>query len=275
MVMETNNQVSPSLPKSSSPTTTPLSFAAATAGTHARNEPSLPKRPPPSVFQNQLQENNRFKKFHIVIQTKFGAPKPFKKTLPQEAYNRINKALMDANANVDNMPIQIKVFTHYPSGDIKLYTRTRMEARWLFENRAAWAHQADPLLVMSPPTPAQPHQILKGGLIFDGNFMRTMTYTPGPPQCFNCLKTGHQAYQCKEDPTFTKCGNAHKSQNCKDLGYDPSIRRCMQCVNQDKSNNQPIDLCDEKYCHSALSQKCPICQKEIQNLKPPPRVNGE
>ncbi|MBW0479972.1 hypothetical protein O181_019687 [Austropuccinia psidii MF-1] len=97
----------------------------------------------------------------------------------------------------------------------------------------------------------------------------------GPPQCFNFLKTGHQAFQCKENPTCTKCGGTHHSQDCKDLSYTPSIRRCVQCINQEKPTNQQVDLYDEKYRHSALSQKCPIHQREIQDLTPQPRINGK
>ncbi|MBW0559436.1 hypothetical protein O181_099151 [Austropuccinia psidii MF-1] len=59
---------------------------------------------------------------------------------------------MDVNTNSDNTPVQIKAFTCYPSGDIKLYTLTRMESCWLPENRALWTHRAEPLFVMSPPT---------------------------------------------------------------------------------------------------------------------------
>ncbi|MBW0569972.1 hypothetical protein O181_109687 [Austropuccinia psidii MF-1] len=84
-----------------------------------------------------------------------------------------------------------------------------------------------------------------------------MAYTPSPSQCFHCLKTGHQAFQCKENPTCSKCGGTHSPQDCKDLSYTLSIRRCVQCVNQDKSNNQPVNLYDEKYRHSDLSQKMP------------------
>ncbi|MBW0494380.1 hypothetical protein O181_034095 [Austropuccinia psidii MF-1] len=100
-----------------------------------------------------------------------------------------------------------------------------------------------------------------------------MAYTSGPPQCFNCLKTGHEAFQCKEKPTCTKCGGTHQSQDCKNLSYIPSIRRCVKCINQEKSTNQQVDLYDEKYRHSAFSQKCPICQREIQDLTPQPRIN--
>ncbi|MBW0529834.1 hypothetical protein O181_069549 [Austropuccinia psidii MF-1] len=201
---------------------------------------------------------------------------------------------MDINANCDNTPIRIKAFTQYPSGDIKLYTKSRAKAWWLLENRAGWTHCADPLFVTSPPTfpvivPSCPtyvdveddicknslleqnkiqkedvdriqwlghpkeedkshgsliihiankqlaHQILRGGLIFNGNFMRMMAYTPGPPQCFNCLKTGHQEYQCKNTPTCSKCGGTHSPQDCKDLGYTPSIRR----INWQTHDNRP------------------------------------
>ncbi|MBW0499330.1 hypothetical protein O181_039045 [Austropuccinia psidii MF-1] len=314
--------------------TTQLSFAAVTAGTKNTNEQTLPKRPPPALCQNQPQEINKFKKYHIVIQTKFGTPKPFEKVSSQEACNTINKVLMEINATYENAPIRIRAFTRYPSGDIKLYTRLRAEARWLLENRATWTHRADPLFVTSPPTfPVIVHscptyvdvddeicrnallhqneiekksvdkirwlghpkekdkshgsliiyftdknlaqQVLRGGLTFDGSFMRTMAYTPGPTQCFNCLKTGHQAFQCKEDPTCSKCGGKHLPQDCTDLNYTPSIRRCVRCVNQDRSQHQTVDLYDEKYRHSALSQKCPIRQKEILDLTSPPRIHGE
>ncbi|MBW0496568.1 hypothetical protein O181_036283 [Austropuccinia psidii MF-1] len=306
----TNNLVSFPSPNSPPSARTPLSFAAAAANTQHRIEPTLPKRPPPEICQQQTQESNKFKKFDIVIQTKFGAPKPCKRTSPQEACNKINKALMDVNANCNNTPVRIKAFTRYPSGDIKSYTKSRMEARWLLENRLAWTHRADPLfvtksllqqndirkedvdrirwlghpkeeekshgsLVIYSTNKPLAHQILRGGLIFDGNFMQTMAYTSGPPQCFNCLKTAHQTFQCKGNPTCTKCGETHQSQDCKDLSYTPSIKRCVQCVNQDKSTNQHVDLYNKKYRHSALSQKCPIRQREIQDLTPQPRINGK
>ncbi|MBW0521937.1 hypothetical protein O181_061652 [Austropuccinia psidii MF-1] len=296
---KTNNIVSTPSHKNPNLETHPLSFAAIAAKTPATTGPMLPKRPPPEMCQTQPQEHNKFKKYHIVICTKFGAQKPFKKTSPQAACNTINKALMEINANYDNTPIRIRAFTRYPSGDIKLYTRSRAEALWLLENRARWTHWADPLFLMSPPTfpviihscptyvdvddeicrnsilkqneikkeqvdrirwlghPKEEekshgslviyftdrnlaHQILWGGLIFDGNFMCTMIYSPGPPQCFNCLKIGHQAFQCKEDPTCSKCGDKHRPQDCKDLGYAPSIRR-TSIATQPLAKSAPSD----------------------------------
>ncbi|MBW0528702.1 hypothetical protein O181_068417 [Austropuccinia psidii MF-1] len=135
-----NNPVSLPLSSSPSPARTPLLFAAVAANTQHQIEPTLLKRPPPEICQQPTQETNKFKKFHIVIRTKFWAPKPFEQTSPQEACNKINKALMDVNANCDKTPVRIKDFTCYPSGDIKLYTKSRMEAQWLLENRATWTH---------------------------------------------------------------------------------------------------------------------------------------
>ncbi|MBW0514842.1 hypothetical protein O181_054557 [Austropuccinia psidii MF-1] len=131
-------------------TTTSLSFAAIAARTGNMNESTLPKRPPPAICQTQPQEFNRFKKYHIVIRSKYGAPKPFEKISSQEACNTINKVLMEINATCENTPIRIRAFTCYPSGDIKLYTRSRMEARWLLENRASWTHKADPIVHSCP-----------------------------------------------------------------------------------------------------------------------------
>ncbi|MBW0512236.1 hypothetical protein O181_051951 [Austropuccinia psidii MF-1] len=96
--METNNQVCLSLPKNPLPTT-PLSFAAATTSTQTRNKPNLPRRPSPTIFQNQLQEVPH------CYPSKIWSTKTLQKKSPQEACNRINKALMDSNANVDNTSI--------------------------------------------------------------------------------------------------------------------------------------------------------------------------
>ncbi|MBW0516527.1 hypothetical protein O181_056242 [Austropuccinia psidii MF-1] len=268
----TKETVSPCLTNHPSQTTNPPSFAEITAGPRNMNKLSLPKRPPLAICQNQIQEINKFKKYHIIIRSKFGAPKPFEKISSQEACNTINKVLMEISPTCEHAPIRIRAFTQYPSRDIKLYTRSKMEACWLLENRASWTHKADPLFITSPPTfPIIVHscptyvdvddeicrnallqqneiekkhvnriqwlghpkeedkahgslvihfterllaqQILWGGLIFNGNFMRTMAYTPGPAQCFNCLKTGHQAFQCKENPTCSKCGRTHSPQD--------------------------------------------------------------
>ncbi|MBW0468751.1 hypothetical protein O181_008466 [Austropuccinia psidii MF-1] len=269
----------------------PLSYAdAIITGTQKAMHP-LPKKPSFPTQDLPQSEQNKFKKFSIVIRTKFGATKPFKGITTQESYNRVNKALMEVNAKQDNNP--------------------------LLDNRATWTHLADPVFVTSPTTyPVIVHscptfldfddeicikallqqneiprdrvsrirwlghpkeeekshgsvviqltdkitaqQLLRGGLVFDGTFMRTMPYTSGPLQCFNCLKTGHQAYQCKKNPTCIKCGGDHTPQDCKDSTYVPSIKRCVRCINEDIHLNGTTDKYKDKYRHSCLSQRCPI-----------------
>ncbi|MBW0465015.1 hypothetical protein O181_004730 [Austropuccinia psidii MF-1] len=57
--------------------TNPLSFAARAAGGKIMNKPPLPRFPQPEIFQNKHQETNIFKKYHILMWSKFRAPKPF------------------------------------------------------------------------------------------------------------------------------------------------------------------------------------------------------
>ncbi|MBW0589792.1 hypothetical protein O181_129507 [Austropuccinia psidii MF-1] len=99
-------QVSPTPVNQPPHTTPPLSFAAITAGNNNTNSSALPKRPQKAICQNEPQEINRFKKYHIVIRSKFGAPKPFKNISSQEACNKINKKLRDINATCENAPIR-------------------------------------------------------------------------------------------------------------------------------------------------------------------------
>ncbi|MBW0484590.1 hypothetical protein O181_024305 [Austropuccinia psidii MF-1] len=119
-----------------------------------RNQPPrpsfLPNKPPPALQMPQSQDTNKFKKHNIVIRPRFGQPKPFEGKTTQEIYNKINKALIDVNAKSDNNPIQIKAVIRYPSGDVKVFTKTRQEAVWLLNHRAEWTHLADPIFVTSP-----------------------------------------------------------------------------------------------------------------------------
>ncbi|MBW0504590.1 hypothetical protein O181_044305 [Austropuccinia psidii MF-1] len=139
--------------------------------------------------------------------------------------------------------------------------------RWLGQPEEEYKSHGSLIIHFTNKLLAQ--QILQGGLIFDGNFMRKMAYTPGLPQCFNFLKKCHQTFQSKEDHTCCKFCGTHLLQHCKDLSYTSSIKRCIQCVNKDKSQNQTVNLYDEKYQHSALSQK------EILYQTPPPRIHGK
>ncbi|MBW0499575.1 hypothetical protein O181_039290 [Austropuccinia psidii MF-1] len=82
-----------------------------TAGPRDMNELSLPKQPPAAICKNQTQEIIKFKKYHIIIRSKFGAPKSFEKISSQEACNTINKVLMEISATCKNAPIRIRAFT--------------------------------------------------------------------------------------------------------------------------------------------------------------------
>ncbi|MBW0461210.1 hypothetical protein O181_000925 [Austropuccinia psidii MF-1] len=95
----TNKMVSSPPTNHLSQITNPPSFAEIAAGPRNMRKLSLPKRPPPAICQNQLQKINKFKKYHIVIRSKFGAPKPFEKISSQEACNMINKVLMEISTN--------------------------------------------------------------------------------------------------------------------------------------------------------------------------------
>ncbi|MBW0479868.1 hypothetical protein O181_019583 [Austropuccinia psidii MF-1] len=116
------------------------------------NPETLPptKQTPTSSTNVPTQEVNIFIKYNIVIRPRFGSPKPFKGKTTQEMYNKINKALIEINAKCENNPIRIKAITRYPSGDIKLFTKTRYEVIWLLNHRAEWTHLADPTFVTSP-----------------------------------------------------------------------------------------------------------------------------
>ncbi|MBW0517155.1 hypothetical protein O181_056870, partial [Austropuccinia psidii MF-1] len=54
------------------------------------------------------------------------------------------------------------------------------------------------------------------------------------------LRGGHQAFQCKEDPTCSKCGDKHRPQDCKDLGYTPSVKRTSTAT-QPLAKSAPSD----------------------------------
>ncbi|MBW0464774.1 hypothetical protein O181_004489 [Austropuccinia psidii MF-1] len=96
--------------------------------------------------------HNKFKKFGVTIKPKFGQTKPFTKKNPPEIINAINGALLKVNAKTDNTPVQIKAAIRFPSGDVRLFTRTRTEAKWLLLNQSTWTHLADPNFITSPNT---------------------------------------------------------------------------------------------------------------------------
>ncbi|MBW0504746.1 hypothetical protein O181_044461 [Austropuccinia psidii MF-1] len=113
--------------------------------------PNFPLRPKPATTEKPTLPN-KFKKFRVTIRPKFGQTKPFTKKNLLEITNAIKGALLKVNAKMDNTRIQIREVTQFPSGDIRLFTRTRMEAKWLLLNRNTWTHLADPNFITSPNT---------------------------------------------------------------------------------------------------------------------------
>ncbi|MBW0463302.1 hypothetical protein O181_003017 [Austropuccinia psidii MF-1] len=131
-----------------------------------------------------------------------------------------------------------------------------LQIRWLGHPKEEEKSHRLIVIQLTDKTTAQ--QLLRGGLIFDGTFLQTMPYTPGPARWFNCLKRGHQAHMCKNDSTCIKCGEKHLPQTCDNPSYSPSIKQCVRCINANKQLNGTADKYEENYRHSCLSQKCPI-----------------
>ncbi|MBW0508239.1 hypothetical protein O181_047954 [Austropuccinia psidii MF-1] len=274
----------------------PLSWAEIITTETPKTTHPLPKKPTFATQEPAQTEQNHFKKFSIVIPTNFGATKPFKDKTTQESYNRVNEALMEVNAKQDNNPAEARclldnratwthladpVFVTSPTTyavivhacptfldfDDEICTKAFLQQNEIDNNKVLciqWLghpkeeEKSHGLVVIQLTDKATAQQLLRGGLIFNGTFMRPMPYTPGPHQCFNCLKTGHQAYQCKNDPTCIKCGGNHTPQDCKDSTYVPSVKRCVQCINEDIQLKGSTNKYKDKYRHSCLSQQCPI-----------------
>ncbi|EGF96988.1 uncharacterized protein MELLADRAFT_114685 [Melampsora larici-populina 98AG31] len=62
----------------------------------------------------------------------------------------INKALKEIDAKIEEELIQVKGVTRLQSGDLRIYAKSRIMTKWLFENKHKWTHRADPLLVTPP-----------------------------------------------------------------------------------------------------------------------------
>ncbi|MBW0484183.1 hypothetical protein O181_023898 [Austropuccinia psidii MF-1] len=95
---------------------------------------------------------NKFKKFGVTIRPKFGQTKPFNKKKPLVITNAINGALLKVNAKTDNTLIQIRVVTQLPSGDVSLFTKPIVEAKWLLLNENTCTQLANPNFITSSNT---------------------------------------------------------------------------------------------------------------------------
>ncbi|MBW0587920.1 hypothetical protein O181_127635 [Austropuccinia psidii MF-1] len=84
---------------------TALSYAEAIVIGAPKITHQLPKKPNFTTKNPPSSEKNKFKKFSIVIQTKFGATKHFEGKTMQESYKKVNKALMEGNTKQDKTPV--------------------------------------------------------------------------------------------------------------------------------------------------------------------------
>ncbi|MBW0503452.1 hypothetical protein O181_043167 [Austropuccinia psidii MF-1] len=105
------------------------------------------------------------------------------------------------------------------------------------------------------------NDIIRGHLAYKRSHLQTISFNPGPIQCFNCLKVGHIAGNCKNKPTCVRCGHQHNVTDCKEEVED---KHCIRCMNYDMENDERVDRMDEKYFHSVFSNKFPIKQAELE-----------
>ncbi|MBW0516186.1 hypothetical protein O181_055901 [Austropuccinia psidii MF-1] len=106
-------------------------------------------------------------------------------------------------------------------------------------------------------------RISKGDLAYRMTHLRPVAFTPGPPQCFNCLKIGHIAHDCKNEALCANCGRKHNTRDCK---TEKSDSLCVRCINKDTEKDAQIDMMDDKYHHNCMSAKCPVKQAELTNV---------
>lgn len=92
---------------------------------------------------------NVFRPSQVVIRPIEGK-QPFKNAKPTEIIQRVNQALTQLEVTVAGRKLEIKGAAILPTGCIKLFTATWVEADWLLEHRTEWSTLADPDLITSP-----------------------------------------------------------------------------------------------------------------------------
>ncbi|MBW0526189.1 hypothetical protein O181_065904 [Austropuccinia psidii MF-1] len=103
-------------------------------------------------------------------------------------------------------------------------------------------------------------RISKGDLAYRMTHLRPIAFSPGPPQCFNCLNIGHISQSCKNEALCANCGKKHNARECK---VEKSDLLCVHCINVDSEKDTLIDMMDAKYHHSCMSVQCQIKQAEL------------
>ncbi|KAG0145217.1 hypothetical protein CROQUDRAFT_46102 [Cronartium quercuum f. sp. fusiforme G11] len=123
-----------------------MGWAAVAGQAAGRKAPDMPSstRPAPPPAPKMV---NEFKASALVIHC-IPDQTPFEGMAVAQIVQNVNLALETIGAELDGQAIRITaVAVLRPSGDIKMYTATRAQARWLMEQKHKWSTIADLRLV--------------------------------------------------------------------------------------------------------------------------------
>lgn len=99
----------------------------------------------------------------------------------------------------------------------------------------------------------------------------------GPTQCSNCLKFGHGAVNCYLDSKCIRCGEIHKSKDCKHLqdqtGKIPE--KSIKCANCGENHTANYHKCKSRMEHiNSQRRHLKISTPRISAFKPAPELNN-
>nr|XP_027203062.1 uncharacterized protein LOC113796958 [Dermatophagoides pteronyssinus] len=77
--------------------------------------------------------------------------------------------------------------------------------------------------------------------------------------CFKCLRFGHIAKFCNNNPVCSKCNDGHSSKDCS---VQITTTRCVNCIwtNQNRRENAELVNID----HSVFSKECPLYKSALE-----------
>ncbi|KAG0151775.1 hypothetical protein CROQUDRAFT_24044, partial [Cronartium quercuum f. sp. fusiforme G11] len=127
-------------------------------------------------------------------------------------------------------------------------------ARWLTDPVAT--NKSHGSIVVNFLDKELPGRIEKGGLKYEGLFLRGSHYKRMPTQCFRCHELGHIVARCRSDPVCTRCSEKHDTCQCQFLDSDTVCGRCLQ--KDAAQSSQAPNRSDPKYAHSPRSAGCPL-----------------
>ncbi|KAA1096785.1 hypothetical protein PGT21_028553 [Puccinia graminis f. sp. tritici] len=116
---------------------TPLTWPSATTTNNKKTNPTINKqgKSTPTIPLNA--QINEFKKSSLVIRTPPGFV-ALDSATTTDITTKINKILISIDAKIDSHQIEIDGIARLPSKDLKIYTSSRSNARWLLNNKHKW-----------------------------------------------------------------------------------------------------------------------------------------